>query len=86
MQHNDHGVKQGCDHNGIIPNELLMHVFQHLGLIKVGHTATLVCRWWATVAHNHELWRRFAAAHVHTGWLTNPANNSWRLLVIRELR
>jgi hypothetical protein len=86
MQHNNRGVKRGRDHDGIIPDELLMRVFRHLGPIEVGRTAAPVCRRWATVAHDRELWRRFAAARVHTGRLANPANNSWRSLVIGELR
>ncbi|QPB44265.1 F-box domain-containing protein [Medusavirus stheno T3] len=69
--------------DGCLPDELLMRIFQMMGPVAVGRTATLVCRRWADVAADQELWRRFARTAITT---SRPRPDvDYRRLVIKHL-
>ncbi|BBI30219.1 F-box domain-containing protein [Acanthamoeba castellanii medusavirus] len=69
--------------DGCLPDELLMRIFQMMGPVAVGRTASLVCRRWAEVASDQELWRRFARTTITTA---RPRPDvDYRRLVIKHL-
>jgi hypothetical protein len=63
-----------------IPDEMLLLIFEYVGVVDVSRSASLVCSRWASVASDDELWKRFGRATVHNG-----PDAGWRSMAICEI-